>query len=697
MGAEGGATLETLVLKLIANSDEMKADLARAVGDVDKAGGKMEAALGGVKVAFSVVGIAAAAMGAAILGATYEVLHMVEASFEQIDVSAKMADRLGLSAQAYAALALSADLANASIDTVARAASILRRQITEGIADPAGAAAQAFDQLHLSAEEMAKLSIDDVLGKVGDKLQTLTDESQKTTIAAQLLGRGFGEMDAFLRDGSEGIANAKAQIEAMGGAISRLDMAGVEKANDSWTSFRAIVQRVSDELAVQLAPAVDAVLQHVIGMSTDSIKQFGGIRVAIASLLSEVLVFGDGWVRTAQTIGGFLGNLASAIIANFKSIPDSIQATWYALSLEVIKSVELIGGMLAQLLHQAAAVTGAMKGGAEAASALSAAAYAVGRETNTMALVALQNFNDAKAAAVKTGQAARDAWSNVFTVDASGSKLLQDMLAAAQTIMSGAPQAPDKDKKPGGDTQSPAISQAQKDAAQKLEILRAELAGESEQEVAAYLAKTDLLNSLKDTAFASDTERYQLLEAAKFQHEDKMTKFEEDATKKRKDLADKVTKAQLDGASTFFSNMSSLQNTNSRKLFEIGKAAAYATTIVNTAAAAMACYKAGSEQGGPYLGAAYAAAAIVAGAVQLANISSASPGGGGSVSSGGMGVPATTGADPNSPNVGVQQQSQGQDLNIHVDGIGKELFMGIAEELNRLRGDGVVIGNVVVH
>ena len=58
-------------------------------------------------------------------------------------------------------------------------------------------------------------------------------------------------------------------------------------------------------------------------------------------------------------------------------------------------------------------------------------------------------------------------------------------------------------------------------------------------------------------------------------------------------------------------------NTESKKMFEIGKAAATAGAIVDGIAAVQGAYKQGAKIGGPALGAAFAASAAVA---TLANI-----------------------------------------------------------------------------
>lgn len=80
-----------------------------------------------------------------------------------------------------------------------------------------------------------------------------------------------------------------------------------------------------------------------------------------------------------------------------------------------------------------------------------------------------------------------------------------------------------------------------------------------------------------------------------------------------------------------FGGISSLMNTENRKLFAIGKAAALAGAVVNTASAAVKAYEVGMGAGFPVglvLGPAMAASAVAAGSVQIATIAQTEFGGG---------------------------------------------------------------------
>ncbi len=692
-------TLETLVLKLVADSDGLRGDMQKALSGVEKSTKEMQGALGGVGSAMN--GLKAAAMSlAAAIGVTLSAgafASMIAKSMEAIDAQAKLADRLDLTTDEYAALALAADLAGTSVEAVAQASNFLRKQIEAARAGQEGAV-ENFKQLGISAEKLAGMRIDQAIGMVSDKLYEMDDASKRTALALEIMGRGAMQLDAFMRDGSDGIAEAREQVESIGGAISRMDMAKVEQANDSWTSMQAIVTRVKDELAVQLSPAINMVLQEAIKFTTRFINDMGGVTKMVSTGLIAVLTYADGWVRTAQTIAGVMQNLINLMKVSWNAIGAAVNEVWAGIALAVDKTIFFMVRGLGQAIIDVG--TDVKKLNEAAGQAIITMGKDVKGSVETMGISSKRTFEETQSKAVAAGEAVKAAWANIFTVDNSGSKAIQDMITGIQKSATEA--KPDESKAPGGTanaSNSPAVVKFREEQAAKLAELQKSLLGERELEVAAYMEKEAFLQGLKDEQFEITGGKMILAQELKAQHEKKLTDIEAKELESRKKMSQAQLKAQLDGASTFFSNMSSLMNTNSKRLFAIGKAAAIATTIVNTASAAMAAYNFGAQQGGPYLGAAYAAAAIAAGAVQLSNISSASPGGGGSSSGGGMGVPSTTGQDPNSPNVGARTAASAQDLNINVQGggpISTEQLIEIASGLNRLRGQGIVVGNISV-
>jgi hypothetical protein len=124
-------------------------------------------------------------------------------------------------------------------------------------------------------------------------------------------------------------------------------------------------------------------------------------------------------------------------------------------------------------------------------------------------------------------------------------------------------------------------------------------------------------------------------------------------------------RAKLNAISGMFGDLSSLMNTESRKLFEIGKAAALSGAIVDGYAAVQSAIKVGNDIGGPPLGAAFGAAAAIQTAVQVKGIAKQKFGGGGGGAtsfSGGLPAVNTQQAAP--------QQTQTVDVRVTASGGG---------------------------
>jgi hypothetical protein len=134
--------------------------------------------------------------------------------------------------------------------------------------------------------------------------------------------------------------------------------------------------------------------------------------------------------------------------------------------------------------------------------------------------------------------------------------------------------------------------------------------------------------------------------------------------------------------------VTSLTNSKSRKLFEIGKTAAIAKAIIDGKAAIVGAYKFGASIGGPPLGAAFGAAAAAATMAQIQAMNAQSFGRG----DGGGGAAGAGGGD-----VGVVQQApqqpENQIVSINLEGevFGREQVRGLIGQINDALDDGYTL------
>lgn len=205
---------------------------------------------------------------------------------------------------------------------------------------------------------------------------------------------------------------------------------------------------------------------------------------------------------------------------------------------------------------------------------------------------------------------------------------------------------------------------------------------------------------------AARAQYYAALKQLDTRYQSDKTKIEDAAIKQRFGIANVYRKADINSAAFFSDQMAGLMQTNSRKLFELGKAGAIAGAVIDTYKAATGAYAALASIPfvGPFLGAAAAAAAIAVGTARVSAIKSTQFGGGG-VAGGAVG---TFNASPNTglPDFpGTQEAPQSpitqaavpirRDINITIQGEGlfsaQQIRDSLIPALNDAIGDGVVL------
>jgi hypothetical protein len=221
------------------------------------------------------------------------------------------------------------------------------------------------------------------------------------------------------------------------------------------------------------------------------------------------------------------------------------------------------------------------------------------------------------------------------------------------------------EEKPGsGKKQESGESEYQKMLKERLKDYAQYSTEAEKQEDELYQDQINKAKQVFEAGLTTEQENARIMEGLKQDHEKRLNDIEARAVLDRRGMFTKEFQDRVALAGNMFSQLTTLTQSKSAALVAIGKAARYAETIMNTASAAMANYNQGAQIGGPALGAAFAAIAIAAGAVQLATINSTSLGGGGSVS-GGAGISDGSSAAASVSTPGVSQ-SPGNTTNVKI-------------------------------
>ncbi|MBU3259303.1 hypothetical protein KPG71_04670 [Roseovarius sp. PS-C2] len=153
----------------------------------------------------------------------------------------------------------------------------------------------------------------------------------------------------------------------------------------------------------------------------------------------------------------------------------------------------------------------------------------------------------------------------------------------------------------------------------KLDFLQSENEQEFEIQAEHFERMRELLAEYSEGKFELLSEAYARERDLQQQHNDNVMAGEEN-----------LAKTKLRIASSVFGDLASLMQSENKKMFQIGKAAAVAKATVSGIAAAIEAYEWGTERGGPAFGAISAAASIAKTATMISQLQSQSYGGGAS-------------------------------------------------------------------
>tara|TARA_R110000737_G_scaffold56106_1_gene80163 strand:- start:3780 stop:5654 length:1875 start_codon:yes stop_codon:yes gene_type:complete len=212
------------------------------------------------------------------------------------------------------------------------------------------------------------------------------------------------------------------------------------------------------------------------------------------------------------------------------------------------------------------------------------------------------------------------------------------------------------------------------------------------------IAEADARQVYAANAIIAKAEQYALELEANKGFWASMFEIDRQAGKANADLWASGWKGKQAVASKFMGQMSQLMNTNSRKQFEIGKAAAIAQVAIDTPKAAMSAYSAmaGIPIIGPALGVAAAGSAIASGVAQMQNIKSQSMGGGSNASAGGIQAASGGAGDDQGGGGGGQENVTNFDVNLQGQSFSGEQIRLLLSGINSELEDGAKLGAINV-
>ena len=237
---------------------------------------KLESALEGINsvadgaaTALAVITGAAAAMGFAIL-------KTLDSAGQLIDAS----KALGVSVQSLQSLEHAAALAGVSADQLTGSLIRMSNNLGSGFAAGTGPAVDAMKKLGIPMREIMALRPDAQFARIADELNKMTNPAERNALAIDLLGK----QGPRLLEVANNTANARKEMEALGLALSDIDVAALDMAGDSVDELTGLFDAGLKKAVAEISPYIVAIVTDI----KHAIEAAGGFEVIWQNIKSAI-------------------------------------------------------------------------------------------------------------------------------------------------------------------------------------------------------------------------------------------------------------------------------------------------------------------------------------------------------------------------------------------------------------------------
>jgi hypothetical protein len=754
------SVIDTLAVELTLEAGKFTGELTKTLALTDKSVKQFEVSfsrmgkeIAHTTMAIGAFGVAAAAVAAGALSV------LVAKAYESGDAFNKMSERMGVSVEWLQKMDFAAQQSGASIEDIGTAMRFLSRNISNAAAG-GKQQIEMFEELGVSVDDLRKMSPEKQFETIADALSKVSDQTDKTRLMMEAFGRGAMALNGTIKDGKAGLKEMGDQAEAMGIVFGKDTFNRLEATSDALERIGIWVKAAGTAIADILSPYVMQLADSLTGSkdAMDAVREATvwavDMLIAGAKRAADAWQgFGIMWAAIKLAIGGLsvvlytnlevTGKVVTAIVDKLRQAGEAIGAGFWAMyKTAELSWVSIKGAVFLTLSAIQAATAGMLIETGKALSYLPGSVGAAVQQAGQSLLSTVKKDVNTTTAEIKQAAInAEDAWSTYgtkvketltgpFKTDSAfadwanknreesvklvgqwaedlnklvnaplSARAIDDWVAKARTAMNNLMKP--KGKGGEGDDVDPigkgepktAVTDEQR---KSLEDLRKYTSTEMEIEEKAYSDRQQQATEALSWGLISQEEYNEMSEDIEKKHQDNLLAIDDSAAAQQKKQWESGWSGKMQIASKYLGNIATLMNSKNKQMFEVGKIAAYAQTVVNTAEAAMSAFKFGTAIGGPVVGAAFAATAVAAGMVQLQTIQSTSFGGGGSPSSGGGGSPSVSGAPMPGElnNRGIpSMQGTGKTIVVNLQGsrFSDTDVRDLIDQINEQQADGITV------
>ncbi len=296
---------------------------------------------GGIGTALKTATGVVAAGATALTGALAAGAQSVASYGDNID---KMSQKMGISAKGYQEWDAVLQHSGSSMETMKSSMKTLANAVEKGNG--------AFERIGISMTDLSSMSNEDIFSATIAGLQNVDNETERTYLAGQLLGRGATELGALLNTSAEDTQAMKDRVHELGGVMSDEAVKAAATFQDNMQDLQTAVSGLGRGMMAELLPSMNNIIAGFTNLimgeegATEKLSagfeglyaSFDGVATKLASAFSTLIP------QAIQDLASILPQILSLTLNILSSLFTSITETflkfdWIGLGISLIDAL----------------------------------------------------------------------------------------------------------------------------------------------------------------------------------------------------------------------------------------------------------------------------------------------------------------------------------------------------------------------